>query len=94
MNKRIRKKQLKRTLRNMLSAYSEYEAACERIWREALRDVVDAYGESKEVFYTAFRRYMEVASILASNGLLSKFLTEYGHEGPDAKVQVNLEMLH
>lgn len=42
MNKRIRKKHLKRTLNGLLAAYDEYEAARERVFRKALQDVADA----------------------------------------------------
>lgn len=76
MNKRIRKKHLKRTLNGLLAAYDEYEAARERVFRKALQDVVDAYGGSKETFYAAFLCYMEIVSIMASSGLPPKFLTE------------------
>ena len=50
MNKRIRKKQLKRALNGLLAAYDEYEAARERVFRKALQDVADAYGGPKETF--------------------------------------------
>ncbi len=76
MNKRIRKKHLKRTMNGLLAAYDEYEAARERVFRKALQDVADAYGGSKETFYAAFLRYMEIVSIMASSGLPPKFLTE------------------
>ncbi len=89
MNKRIRKKHLKKTLCNLLAAYDEYEAARERIWRTALQDVVDAYGESKEAFRTAFRRYMAVASVLAFSGPPPRFLTECG--GQNAMGQIHRE---
>ena len=74
MNKRIRKKHLKRTLNGLLAAYDE--AARERVFRKALQDVADAYGGSKETFYAAFLRYMEIASIMASSGPLPRFLAE------------------
>ena len=76
MNKRIRKKHLKRTLNGLLTAYDEYEAARERVFRKALQNVSDAYGGSKEAFYAAFRRYMEIASVMASSGPPLRFLTE------------------
>lgn len=76
MNKRIRKKHLKRTLNGLLAAYDEYEAARERVFRKALQDVADAYGGSKETFYAAFLRYMEIAFMMASSGPLPKFLAE------------------
>ncbi len=41
MNKRIRKKQLKRALHELIAAYDEYEAARERVFRKALQDVTD-----------------------------------------------------
>ena len=76
MNKRIRKKHLKRTLNGLLAAYDEYEAARERVFRKALQDVANAYRGPKDTFYAAFRRYMEIASIMASSGPPPKFLTE------------------
>lgn len=76
MNKRIRKKYLKRTLNGLLTAYDEYEAARERVFRKALQDLSDAYGGSKEAFYAAFRRYMEIASVMVSSGPPPSFLTE------------------
>ncbi len=39
MNKRIRKKHLKRALIGLLAAYDEYEAAQERVFRKTLQDV-------------------------------------------------------
>ena len=76
MNKRIRKKHLKRTLNGLLSAYDEYEAARERAFRKAVQAVADAYGTSRETFPAAFRCYMEIASIMASSGPPPRFLTE------------------
>ncbi len=87
MNKRIRKKQLKRTLNGLLAAYegmlaahdareAAYEAAQERAFRKALQDVTDAYGGPEETFYAALRRYMEIASVMAFSGPPPKFLTE------------------
>ena len=76
MNKRIREKQIKRALIGLLAAYDEYEAARERVFRKALQDVADAYGGPKETFYAAFRRYMEIASMMASSGPPPKFLAE------------------
>ncbi len=76
MNKRIRKKQLKRTLNGLLAAYDEYEAARERAFRKAVQAVADTYGTSHESFPAAFRCYMEIASIMASSGPPPRFLTE------------------
>lgn len=76
MNKRIRKKHLKRTLNGLLAAYDEYEAARERVFRKALQDVADAYVGPKETFYAAFRRYMWIASMMASSGPPPKYLAE------------------
>ena len=76
MNKRIRKKHFKMALNGLLAAYDEYEAARERVFRKALQDVSDAYGGPKEAFYTAFRRYMGIASMMASSGPPPKFLAE------------------
>lgn len=69
MNKRIRKKQIKRTLNGLLAAYDEYEAAWKRIFRKAQQDLVDAYAGPKETFYAAFRRYMEVTRAIIFSGL-------------------------
>ena len=76
MKKRIRKKHFKRALNGLLAAYDEYEAARERVFRKALQDVSDAYGGSKEAFHAAFRRYMEIASVMASSGPPPRFLAE------------------
>ena len=76
MSKRIRKKHFKRALNGRFAAYDEYEAARERVFRKALQDVADAYGGPKETFYAAFRRYMEIASMMASSGPPPKFLAE------------------
>ena len=73
MNKRIRKKQLKRTLCELVTAYDEYEAARERVFRKAMQDLVDVYGKSHETLAAALRCYMEIASILALNGPPPKF---------------------
>ena len=76
MNKRIRKKHFKRALNGLLAAYDEYETARERVFRKTLQDVSDAYGGSKEAFHAAFRRYMEIASVMVSSGPPPRFLTE------------------
>ncbi len=76
MNKRIRKKQLKRALIGLLDACDAYEAMWERMFREAKQDLVDAYAGPKETFHAAFRRYTEVTrAIMMYSGLpLSIFL--------------------
>ena len=76
MNKRIRKKHFKMALNGLLAAYDEYETARERVFRKTLQDVSDAYGGSKEAFHAAFRRYMEIASVMASSGPPPRFLAE------------------
>lgn len=77
MNKRIRKKQLKRTLRGLLAAYDEYEAERERVFRKAMQGVLDAHGKSNEEFAAAFRCYLDVAHRLLSSGPPPRFLAEY-----------------
>ena len=79
MNKRIRKKQFKRTLRELVAAYDEYEAARERIFRKAIKDLADEYAEyvrSRETFHIWFRHCMEAASLMAFSGLPPRFLSE------------------
>lgn len=79
MNKRIRKKQFKRTLRELVIACNEYEAARERIFRKALKNLTDEYAEyagSRETFRIWLRHCMDVASLMASTGPPPKFLTE------------------
>lgn len=76
MNKRIRKKRLKRTLCELLAAYDEYEAARERVFRKALQDLIDSHGKPREESIAALRRYMEVISILSRTGPLPRLLTE------------------
>lgn len=68
MNKRIRKKHLKRALNRLLAAYDEYEAARERAFHKALRNVADTCGPSRDGRLTAFRCYMEIASVMVSSG--------------------------
>jgi len=69
MNKRIRKKQLKGAVRGLIAACDEYMAVRERIYRKTMQDVLDAYGKSNEEFSAVLRRFMEIASIMASSGL-------------------------
>ena len=76
MNKRIRKKHLKRALNGLLAAYDEYEAARERVFRKALQGVIDARGKSHEEYVEAIRCFMEVISILARRGPPLRSLTE------------------
>ena len=57
MNKRIRKKQLKRALNGLLAVCDTYEAMWERMLRETKQDLVDAYAGPKGTFYAAFRHY-------------------------------------
>ena len=76
MNKRIRKKHLKKALNGLLAAYDEYEAARERVFRRALQDVTDARRKSHEEYVAAIRRCMEVISILARSGPPPKSLAE------------------
>ena len=76
MNKRIRKKQHKRTVRELIAAYDKIEMARERVFREAVQDVTDTCGKSREEFCAAFRRYMEIAFLLAFSGPPPRFLTE------------------
>ena len=76
MNKRIRKKHLKRTINRLLDFCDAYEAAWKRIFYEAQQDLVDAYVGPKAALYAAFRRYMEVTSAITMySGLpISSFL--------------------
>ena len=79
MNKRIRKKQLKRTLRELVAAYDEYEAARERNFRKAIKDLADEYAEyvrSRETFHIWFRHCMEVASLMSFSDPPPRFLSE------------------
>ena len=79
MNKRIRKKQLKRTLRELVAAYDEYKAARERIFRKAIKDLADEYAEyvrSRETFHIWFRPCMEVASLMSFSDPPPRFLSE------------------
>ena len=72
MNKRIRKKHLRRTLCKFLAAYDEYEAARERAFRKALQIVEDAHlGPREEI-----QCYMKIVSIMASSGPMPRFLSE------------------
>lgn len=64
MNKRIRKKQLKRALNGLLAAYDEYKAARERAFRNALQIVTDTCENPRDVFSAC----MEIAAFMASSG--------------------------
>lgn len=77
MNKRIRKKQLKRTLRRLVAICEEREAARERIFQKALQDVVDAYAGSREAYYAALGRYMDISFYLLLSGPPPRALEEY-----------------
>ena len=77
MNKRIRKKQLKRTLRQLIAALEAYEAKREQIFQEAAQNLANACGKSHEEFVIALRRYMEVVSALASTGPMPRSVREY-----------------
>ncbi len=68
MNKRIRRKQIKRTIDGLLAAYDELVAARERVFRRALQKVDACHEESGEALNTTFRHYMEVAAIMAFSG--------------------------
>ncbi|MDE7245337.1 MAG: hypothetical protein K2O18_15380 [Oscillospiraceae bacterium] len=72
MNKRIRKKHLKRAVCELVAAYEEYETARERVFLEAVQKVADTYGMSK----TAFRCYLEIAWIMTLSGPPPKFLMD------------------
>ena len=83
MNKRIRKKQLKRALiglAGLVAAYEEYEAArervCERAYCKALQDLIDAQGKSHEESMAALRCYLGVVSLIAFSGPPPRFLAE------------------
>ena len=76
MNKKKKKKHLKRTLNGLLITCDKCEAARERVFRKALQDVSDTYGGSQESFHAAFRRYMEITSVMASSGPPPRFFTE------------------
>ena len=83
MNRRIRKKQLRRAMLEFADACDKYEAARERIYHKAVQDFMDAQGKSREISNAALRRYMEVVSLLASSGPPPRSLTErYGSVHP------------
>ena len=83
MNKRIRKKRIKRAVRELVAAYQEYETARERVFLKAAQKVADTYGTSK----TAIRCYLEIAWMMALSGPPPKSLT-------DGNGQSNLETWH
>lgn len=83
MNKRIRKKQLKRTLNGLLAAYEGMlaahdvrEAAQERIFHKTIQNMEDAREKSHEEYVAAVRCFMEAISTMAFSGPPPKFLTE------------------
>ena len=77
MNKRIRKKQLKRALRELVAISKEREAERERVFRKAMQGVLDAYGKSNAEFAAAFQCYLEIAYRLMASGPLPSFLEKY-----------------
>ena len=52
MNKRIRKKQLRRALIGLLAAYDEYEVARERAFHKAMQAVTDTCENPRDVLPT------------------------------------------
>ena len=76
MNRRIRKKQLRRAMLEFADACDKYEAARERIYHKAVQDFMNAQGKSREISNAALRRYMEVLSFLAHSGPPPKSLIE------------------
>ena len=72
MNKRIRKKQIRKALRDLIAAYDKFEAARKRAFRKALQDVADAHLEPCE----EIQCYLKIASFLASSGPIPKSLKE------------------
>lgn len=72
MNKRIRKKQLRRALIGLLAAYDEYEVARERAFHKALQAVTDTCENPRDVFSA----HMKIASLMASSGPPPRFLRE------------------
>ena len=73
MNKRIRKKQLKRSLCELVAAYNEYEAAHEHselTFRKAVQRVTDAHLESRE----EIQWYLKMASLNTRNGDISAWI--------------------
>ena len=77
MNKRKRKKRQKKliikNLRELVTFYNELEEKRERIFNEALQELVNAPPER---FSAAMRRYMEVTLYLASCEPPSRFYME------------------
>ena len=76
MNRRVRKKQLRRALFKFIDACDKYEEARERIYHKAVQDFMDAQGKSREISNAALRRYIEVMSLLAYSGPPPRSLTE------------------
>lgn len=76
MNKRIRKKHLKRTVRELVAAYNEYEARREHIYRKAHQNLMDAMGKSHEEFIAALRQFIEITSLMARTGPPPRSLRE------------------
>ncbi len=79
MNKRIRKKQLRRALKGLLALTKDFETVRELATRKAIREVVDAYGKSPKEYLAALRRYMEFTSVIALCNTPSEFLTKCGY---------------
>ncbi len=73
MNKRIRKKQLRRIICNMVAAYQETEERRKRFVCLARQEVLDACD--KPTFLRAFKRYLQIPALIPLDEL-PKYLPE------------------
>jgi len=73
MNKRIRKKQLRRTLCNMVAAYREMEESRKRLLHLAEQELLNAYGKPDPAFPQALKQYLQVVALIPIGELPAYF---------------------
>ncbi len=73
MNKRMRKKQLRRTLCNMVAAYQEMEESRKRLLHLAEQELLNAYGKPDPAFPQALKQYLQVVTLIPIGELPAYF---------------------
>ncbi len=68
MNKRIRKKQLRRIICNMVAEYQKIKEKRKRLVRLALQEVVNAYGTP--AFTQVLKEYLGLAALIPPEELI------------------------
>ena len=70
MNKEIRKKQYKRTVREL----AKTKAVLDHALNEAIQNIIDAYGGPHKAFCIALQYHLMAASLLESSDSLPKIM--------------------